>query len=52
MSAFLRLLWSGRDRRRPNPSHQERIVQAAQYPRHRNVQAAPVRPPLKEKRGA
>jgi hypothetical protein len=48
MSAFLRLLWSGRDRRRPNPSLQERVAQYSMYPPHRNVQAAPQKPPVRE----
>lgn len=50
MSAFLRLLWSGRDRRRPNESLQERIAQYSLFKPHpaRHVEAAPQRPPVKK----
>jgi hypothetical protein len=52
MAAFLRMLWSGRER--PiRPSVQERVAQYTCYPPHRNVIAAPIRPPVKKdgKRG-
>lgn len=47
-SPFLRMLWSSR--RRPNPSLQERVAQYSMYPPHRNVQAAPQKPPVREVR--
>jgi hypothetical protein len=46
---LIHLLWSGRNRRRePSPSVTERVAAYSMYPPHRNVQAAPVKPPLKD----
>jgi hypothetical protein len=51
MSAFLRMLWSGRDRKRHNAQLQERVAAYSLFRPHpaRNVWAAPQRPPVKEK---
>lgn len=49
MSKLIDVLWSGRDRRKPNPSLQERI---ARYTLRAtwDVKATPVRCPVKEQR--
>jgi hypothetical protein len=49
---FIQTLWSGRDRRKPNPSLQEKAAWYSIYPPHRNVIAAPQRPPVKDDKRA
>ena len=49
MSAFMRMLWSGRDRRKPNQRLQERIA-AYSLRAAWDVKATPQRPPVKEQR--
>jgi hypothetical protein len=49
---FIEVLHRARARRKPNPTFQERAaraaIAAAGYPPHRNVQAAPQKPPVRE----
>jgi hypothetical protein len=48
---LIHLLWSGRNRRRePSASVQERVALYTAYPPPRNVTAAPIKPPVKDKR--